>query len=170
MRRPPRPTLFPYTTLFRSDDAERNLRQLTLPVGEVPRALSAIAARAEEELARTLRALADAWDTLQPPRTYSDGLSRLLTEPEGSDPTFLRLVVSQVEGGVPTPRVEGDLAHTESGLLLDLDDTLARVMATFPFGNAVGTLAVVGPSRMRYPAALTIAHEFRTALARPWQE
>lgn len=152
------------------DDAERNLRQLTLPVGEVPRALAAIAARADHELARTLRALADAWDALQPPRTYSDGLSRLLSEPEGSDPTFVRLVVSQVEGGVPTASVADEAARTEAGLLLDLDDTLARVLTTFPFGNAVGTFAVVGPSRMRYPAALTIAHEFRTALARPWHD
>jgi len=78
------------------DDAERNLRQLTLPVGEVPRALVAIAARAEEEMARTLLALASAWSDLQPPRTYSDGLSRLLSEPEGADPTFVRLVVAQV--------------------------------------------------------------------------
>ena len=37
------------------DDAERNLRQLTLPLGEVPRALDAIASHADEELARTCR-------------------------------------------------------------------------------------------------------------------
>jgi len=36
------------------DDAERNLRQLTVPVGDVPRALSTLAAHAGEELARTL--------------------------------------------------------------------------------------------------------------------
>ncbi len=150
------------------DDAERNLRQLTLPVGEVPRALVAIAARAEEEMARTLLALASAWSDLQPPRTYSDGLSRLLSEPEGADPTFVRLVVAQVEGLAPAASVQG-AATPEPGLILDLDDTVARVVAAFPFGTAVGTFTLVGPSRMRYPAALTIAQEFRTALSRPLQ-
>lgn len=150
------------------DDAERNLRQLTLPVGEVPRALVAIAARAEEEMARTLLALASAWGALQPPRVYSDGLSRLLSEPEGADPTFVRLVVAQVEGLAPAASAQ-DATTPETGLLLDLDDMMARVVAAFPFGSAVGTFTLVGPSRMRYPAALTVAHEFRTALARPHQ-
>lgn len=149
------------------DDAERNLRQLTLPVGEVPKALSAIAARAEAELGRTLLGLASAWNALQPARVFSNGLSRLLGEPEASDPSFVKLVVEHVEAT--------DQAHTgntltsahESGLLLDLDDTVARVVVEFPYGNAAGTFTVVGPSRMRYPAAFTVAHEFRSALARP---
>lgn len=152
------------------DDAERNLRQLALPVGEIPRALAAIAARADEELARTLAALASAWNALQPPRTYSDGLSRLLSEPEGSDPTFVRLVVAQVEAGAHAPTAADETTLPDSGLLLDLDDTVARVVTAFPYGNALGTFTLVGPSRMRYPAALTIAHEFRSALARPFQE
>lgn len=149
------------------DDAERNLRQLALPVGQVPRALAAIAARADEELARTLAAVAAAWDSLQPPRTYSDGLWRLLGEPEGSDPTFVRLVVAQVEGVNHAASGGADPAPAEAGLLLDLDDTVAKVVAAFPFGTSHGTFTVVGPSRMRYPTALTVAHEFRTALARP---
>jgi heat-inducible transcriptional repressor len=152
------------------DDAERNLRQLTLPVGEVPRALAAIAARADEELARTLAALAAAWNSLQPPRTYSDGLARLLAEPEGSDPNFVRLVVSQVEGSATVP-VTVDVTHLpESGLLLDLDDAMARVVTAFPYGGSLGSFTLVGPARMRYPVALTIAHEFRSALARPHQD
>lgn len=148
------------------DDAERNLRQLTLPVGEVPRALAAIAARAEYELARTLNAVAAAWNSLQPPRAYSDGLSRLLNEPEGADPTFVRLVVAQVEGAGHGPTLTADDPELDSGLMLDLDDTVARVVTTFPFGHALGTFTLVGPARMRYPAALTVAHEFRNALAR----
>lgn len=154
------------------DDAERNLRQLALPVGEVPRALAAIAARADHELARTLEAVAAAWNRLQPPLTYSDGLSRLLGEPEGADPAFVRLVVSQVERAgstLPPPTTApGDpTTDTETGLHLHLDDAVARIVATFPYGNAVGTFAVVGPARMRYPVALTVAHEFRSALGRP---
>lgn len=148
------------------DDAERNLRQLTLPVGEVPRALTAIAARAEEEMARTLLAVAAAWSTLQPPRTYSDGLSRLLGEPEGADPSFVRLVVAQVEGAAPIATTYDSSEQHAPGLVLDLDDTVARVVAAFPFGSAVGTFTLVGPSRMRYPAALTVAQEFRSALSR----
>ena len=79
------------------DDAERNLRQLTLPLGEVPRALDAIATHADEELARTLQAIAGAWPRLNPPRMFSEGLRQLLAEPESSDPEFIRLVVEQVE-------------------------------------------------------------------------
>lgn len=146
------------------DDAERNLRQLTLPVGGVPRALRAIAANSGDELARTLRALADAWRGLQPPRTFSDGLSRLLGEPEGSDPSFVRLVVAQVEG---VDDASDRLGAADPPLGLQLDDTMARVVASFPFGGSAGTFTLVGPARMRYPAAFTIAQEFRTALARP---
>ncbi len=145
------------------DDAERNLRQLTLPVGAVPQALESIAAGAEDELARTLRALADAWHGLQQPRVYTDGLTRLLAEPEGADPSFVRLVVAQVEAA------EAERAEQAEAppLGLELDDTLARVVAGFPFGGSTATFTLVGPARMRYPAALTIAHEFRTALAGP---
>ncbi len=149
------------------DDAERNLRQLTLPVGEVPRALAAIAARAEAELGRTLLALATAWNALQPARVFSNGLSRLLGEPEAADPAFVKLVVEHVEGEDRSLPVNPLAESHESGLVLDLDEAVARVVVDFPFGNAWGTFTVVGPSRMRYPAALTVAHEFRTALARP---
>lgn len=149
------------------DDAERNLRQLALPVGEVPRALLAIASRESDELARTLRAVAAAWPTLQPPRLYSDGLSHLLSEPEGQDPGFVRLVVAHVEGAGAAPSEPPAPAGGPPELHLDLDETLARVVGTFPFGRAVGALTLVGPARMRYPAALTVAQEFRTALARP---
>lgn len=144
------------------DDAERNLRQLTVPVGDVPRALSTLAAHAGEELARTLQALADAWHRLQAPRVYSDGLARLLSEPEGSDPSFVRLALAQVEG---TEGAEAPAERDAPPLGLELDDTLARVVAGFPFGQATGTFTLVGPARMRYPTALTIAQEFRTALA-----
>lgn len=152
------------------DEAERNLRQLTLKVNEVPRALMAIAAHADDELARTLRGVATAWPTLQPPRVFSDGLSQLLSEPEGSDPTFVKLVIAHVEGaeGVTFP---GTTSTTEwsvpLGLSLELDDTLGRVVANFPFGEGSGSIALIGPSRMRYPEALSVAYEFRTALSQP---
>lgn len=149
------------------DDAERNVRQLALPLGDVPHALSIIAARAEHDLARTLHALADAWGHLQPPRLFSDGLTRLLKEPEGSDPGFVKLVVELVEGMQDSTEPPHLADASGPNLQLRLDDTLAQVVASFPFGNSAGTFTMVGPARMRYPAALTIAQEFRTALARP---
>lgn len=143
------------------DDAERNLRQLDLSVGEAPRALRAAASTAAaEDLGRTLEAVADAWVGLRSPRYFRAGLSRLLEEPEGEDPSFVRLVVEHVEGEEPLPEApEGDLD-------LDLDERLAMVSASFAFGGGRGSLTLVGPARMRYPQALSIAKEFGVALSK----
>jgi heat-inducible transcriptional repressor len=144
------------------DDAERNLRQLTLPLGEVPRALDAIAAHADEELARTLQAIAGAWPRLNPPRMFSEGLRQLLAEPESSDPEFIRLVVEQVE------RAEQPAAAwtTEAQPLgLDLDDAVARITSSFGLGVGMGSLTVLGPARMRYPAAMMVARGVSEALS-----
>ena len=103
--------------------------------------------------------------------------------PEGAEEAtyYENLIVQRLEGGVGLIRINRpdrrnalnqatlkELAHAARGF--DLDDTVARVVTAFPYGNALGTFTLVGPSRMRYPAALTIAHEFRSALARPFQE
>lgn len=152
------------------DDAERNIRQLDLPVRGVPQALRALAANTGTDLRRTLQALAGAWHGLQPPRLFSDGLSRLLCEPEGDDPSFVRTVVAQVEGAASADAPSGVPVTISSGAPLDLhlDDVVAKVVANFPFGGSLGTLSLVGPARMRYPAALTIANEFGSALANPY--
>lgn len=149
------------------DDAERNIRQLDLPLGGVPQALRALAANTSTDLRRTLQALAGAWHGLQPPRLFSDGLTRLLAEPEGDDPFFVRTVVAQVEG-VANSATDPEGSGSSSSALplgLHLDDVVAKVVASFPFGSSLGTFTLVGPARMRYPAALTIAHEFGGALA-----
>ncbi len=142
------------------DDAERNIRQLALSVGEVPTALRSLAANTEPELARTLTAVADAWGGLRSPRLFRDGLSRLLSEPEGRDPAFVRLVVEQIEEAPAEP------VELEDPYAVDLDDHVARISATFGFGASRGVLTVVGPARMRYPRALAIASEFGRALDR----
>ncbi|HEX7041246.1 MAG TPA: DeoR family transcriptional regulator [Trueperaceae bacterium] len=140
------------------DEAERNLRQLDLSVGDAPRTLRAVAATADEDLARTLRAVADAWVGLRSAKLFRAGLGRLLDEPEGEDPSFVRLVVEHVEGEAALPEApEGDIE-------LDLDDRLALVSASFSFGAGRGALTLVGPARMRYPHALSIAREFGRAL------
>ena len=136
------------------DDAERNLRQLTLPLGEVPRALEVIAAHADPELARTLRAVRAAWPRLNPPRLFSEGLRHLLSEPESSNPDFVRLVVEQVERTGAAP---GEWSPDDPGVGLELDEALARVTSGFELGGGVGSLTVVGPARMRYPAAMMVA-------------
>ena len=142
------------------DDAERNLRQLGLSIGEVPKALKAVAATAgDEDLARTLEALGDAWNGLRAPKRFRDGLKLLLGEPEGEDPSFVRLVVEHVEGesaAAGSPR--GDLD-------LELDDKIALVSASFAFGGGHGALTLIGPARMRYPRALSVASEFGRALS-----
>lgn len=136
------------------DDAERNLRQLTLPLGEVPRALDAIAAHADEQLSRTLRAIEAAWPRLNAPRVFSEGLSNLFSEPESHDPEFVRLVVERFEQAEVTAPA-ADLPEGSVGL--ELDDAVARVSSAFELGVGVGSLSVFGPARMRYPAAMMVA-------------
>lgn len=140
------------------DDAERNLRQLTLPVGKVPAALRSLAEGINSELARTLRAVADAWPGLQVPRMFRDGLSRVLSEPEGQDPAFVRLVVEQVEDAVT---MHGDMTGDYN---VTLDDSVAKVSASFGFGSGKGLLTLIGPARMRYRDALAIAGEISQSL------
>ncbi len=153
-------TVDPVPTEDVIDDAERNLRQLSQPLGDVPAALLEIATHAEAELGRTLVALAKAWHDLHPPRVFREGLSQLLTEPEGADPAFVRSALEQLE-------MEAPAAEEEGSLTLELDDRVARVGATFSLGRSTGRLILVGPSRMRYPDALAVAHGFAGALARP---
>ena len=152
------------------DDAERNLRQLGLSIGEVPRALRAVAATAgDDDLARTLEAISDAWSGLRAPKRFRDGLKLLLGEPEGDDPSFVKLVVEHVEGdAVPAGPSGGDglVATSAAGDLdLELDERLAMVSASFAFGGGRGALTLVGPARMRYPRALSVASEFGRALS-----
>src|SRR2546425_9307138 len=49
IRRPPRSTLFPYTTLFRSNAERYKRRQITLPTSADPDAWAAIELRQTEE-------------------------------------------------------------------------------------------------------------------------
>lgn len=142
------------------EDAERNLRQISQPLGEVPAALLDIARRADAELGRTLVALAQAWRDLQPPRVFREGLRQLLTEPEGTDPAFVRSAIERLELDSPPP-------EDDAGLTLELDDRVARVGASFRLGRAAGQLTLVGPARMRYPAALAVAQGLAKALERP---
>jgi heat-inducible transcriptional repressor len=130
-------------------DAESSLRQLTLPVSEIPKALTEIAKHVSEDLARTLRAIADAWPNVNPPRVFSQGLKQVLAEPESADPSFVRRLVNQVE----KPELTEDLEP----LVVVLDESLAQVATRLPFGSSAGSLFILGPTRMRYKDALMIA-------------
>jgi heat-inducible transcriptional repressor len=128
-------------------DAESNLRQLTLPVSEVPKALLEITKRVSEELARTLRAIAESWPSVNPPRLFSQGVKQVLVEPESTNPTFVRKLLEQLEQ--PSP--------TDKELIIVLDESLAQIAARLPFGKSTGSLMLLGPTRMRYKDALMIA-------------
>ncbi len=130
-------------------DAEHNLRQLALPVGDLSEGLSDIARRAEASLADTLRALAAALSHIGPPRLFSQGLRHLLSEPESADPKFVRTVLERVENPETT---------AADDLVIVLDDALAGVTARLPFGGGFGSLTILGPTRMRYRDSLTVAH------------
>lgn len=133
------------------DDAERQLRSLTLPLRSVPDALATLAQHAGPELARTLLALRSAWPTLLPARSASAGLSAVLQEPEANDPQFVRQLIACVEhpdeGVSDTPDDQLDLAF---------DATLARLRARWVSGGAVGQLTLLGPARLRYRPALQV--------------
>lgn len=134
------------------DDAERTLRQLTVPLNEVPAMLRTLAGGADDELRRTLTALADAWPTLHPPEVVSHGLSLLFDEPESRDPAFLRRAALRLEqGGGPAPEsVEGPLG-------LAFDEDLALIGTELSLARGDGRLTLVGPARMRYADAFTVA-------------
>src|SRR5690625_479219 len=136
-----------------SDDvlplAESSLRQLAVPLVEMPQALMALARRESTELGRTLEALARAWPALTPPRLFYGGLGKLLSEPESRNPDFLRLIVEHVE---TPPRDE-----IGSELELQFDEVTARIRTRLNLGPSHAGLTVVGPSRMRYREALQVA-------------
>jgi heat-inducible transcriptional repressor len=136
-------------------DAESNLRQLTLPVSEIPKALLEIAKRVSEDLARTLRAIADSWPSVNPPRIFSQGVKQVLIEPESTNPTFVRKLLEQLE----------QPSTSDKELLIVLDDSLAQIAARLPFGKSMGSLMVLGPTRMRYKDALMIASGVTQMLA-----
>jgi len=139
------------------DDAERQLRQLTLPVAAVPAALMALARAADPELARTLLAIRAAWPAVTPARTVTAGLAGVLQEPEAEDPAFVRLLVERVERpAAEPPRTASDPELDVDGLELAWDETLALVSTHWRSGAAAGGLTLIGPARLRYRPALQV--------------
>lgn len=128
-------------------EVESSLRRLTLPLREVPQALSDIATRAESEVARTYLALAEAWPQMRAPRVFSGGLKHLFSEPEAADPGFVKRVLERVE----TP------GTTAEALALVFEESLALVSAQLELGGSRAGLLLLGPLRMRYPETLMIA-------------
>jgi heat-inducible transcriptional repressor len=146
------------------DGAERQLRQLTLPVAAVPLALTELARGAEPELARTLLAIRAAWPAVSPPRTIVAGLTGVLQEPEANDPAFVRLLVDRVErpwSGIGTDDPDEDVAEE---LALAWDEALALVRARWRAGATHGHLTLVGPARLRYGPALQVVGGVTSAL------
>ncbi len=145
------------------DEAERSLRRIARSLGELAGELRTMAGRTvDPELARTLRALAEAWPAIHPPVVVSDGLRHLLGEPEAHDPAFVRRAVARVEGEAAPIDAETAPKQAPAPLRLRLDDTMAQVVARVPLAPApgphlAGTLTLIGPARMRYPAALMVA-------------
>lgn len=132
-------------------DAESSLRQLTVPLGELPRGLADLAKRTEAALSSTLRALASALAQRVPARLYAQGVSKVLAEPESADPNFVRLLLERLEHpGAPPGEAQS--------LQVALERDLASVSACLPFGSVLASLMIVGPSRMRYRETLAVAH------------
>lgn len=149
------------------DDAERNLRQLTLPLREVPAALRRLAADADSELARTLGAIAGAWPAVTPQRSARAGLRNLFDEPEARDPDFIRLVVEHVETPEPAQGTRGDETAPGASIELHVGDALAQVRSGLCFGSSRASLALLGPARMRYWATVRVAGGLAAVMAEP---
>lgn len=146
------------------DDAERQLRQLTLPVAAVPAALDALARDAEPELARTLRAIRRAWPAVTPPRAVAAGIASVLHEPEAQDPAFVRLLIERVERPWHGTAQDALGDHRDDDLDLAWDDALAMVRTRWRAGTAAGGLLLIGPSRLRYRPALQVVDAVRRAV------
>lgn len=136
-------------------EVERGLRSLTLPLREVPDALTDIATRTDDGTARTYRALAEAWPQMRAPRVFSGGLKHLFREPEAADPSFVKRVLERLE--TPEPSAEP--------LALVFEESLALVSAQLALGNSRAGLLLLGPLRMRYPETLMIARGVTETLA-----
>ena len=133
-------------------EAESSLRQLTVPISEVPTALRSLSQHANDDMSRTLEALAQAWPAVIPPRLFTQGLNNLLSEPESSDPSFVRTLIEHIEN----PDLSAE--KISDTLMIFVDEHLSHVNARLPFGNSAGALALIGPTRMRYKDALMIAY------------
>lgn len=141
------------------DDAERLLREMALPVDAMPAALRQRARDLGRELRRTLDALADAWPALHPAELVSHGLSLLLDEPESRDPSFVRRAAHWLErGSAGEHRPRGPLG-------LDFDEDVALIGADLAWRRGAGRLTLVGPARMRYALAFSVAHGIGRSLA-----
>ncbi len=141
------------------DDAERLLREMALPVDAMPAALRQRARDLGRELRRTLDALADAWPALHPAELVSHGLSLLLDEPESRDPSFVRRAAHWLErGSAGEHRPRGPLG-------LDFDEDVALIGADLAWRRSAGRLTLVGPARMRYALAFSVAHGIGRSLA-----
>lgn len=146
------------------DDAERNLRQLTLPLRQVPEALRRLATDADPELARTLLAIAAGWREVTPQRSARAGLRHLFDEPEARDPDFVRLLVERIEA----PRADGDDdAPPAEAVELRLDEGVAQVRSGLRLGAGSATLTLLGPARMRYWATVQVAGGLAALMAEP---
>lgn len=139
-------------------EAESSLRQLTVPVGKVPEALCDIAKRSNHDVARTFEALRDCWSTMIAPQRFQQGLSKVLAEPESSDPEFVRSLLERIEHPPAT-------GHHDPVVIV-LDGALALVAAPLPLGAGRAELWLLGPMRMRYPEALTVAQGVSEMVAR----
>jgi heat-inducible transcriptional repressor len=142
-------------------DAEASLRQLALPIRELPQGLADLAKRTEEALAQTLTALSSALARANPPRLFSQGLRYVLAEPESADPNFVRLLLERVE----RPSAQ---APSAPALHIALEADLASISTCLPWGGA--HLTILGPSRMRYREALTVAGGVAGAVAQKFGE
>lgn len=134
------------------NEAERVVRQLGVRLREVPRALRGRARQADDELGRTLDAIASAWPTLYPPEVVSHGFSLLFDEPESRDPAFLRHAARRLEEGAGVA-----LAPLDGPLGLRFDGGLALIGAELAVARGRGRLTLVGPARMRYGDAFAVA-------------
>ena len=147
------------------ESAERTLSRLKEPFEDLPQMLEYHANNSEGDEAATFDALAQAWPRLNPPRLFAQGLSNLLSQPEGSDPDFMRRVVGHMEKSNASAEandlIESSSFHDdylESDFVsIKHDDTLAFVTSSIALRSSQANLVFLGPMRMRYPDVLMLA-------------
>ncbi len=92
---------------------------------------------------------------------YREGTGAMLSEPEAEDPAFVRCALSALEFPPEDPLTPPGGVNVRVGEI----EGLALVQAGFAEGSLRGELTLVGPMRMRYKEALSVAYSLSQALS-----
>jgi heat-inducible transcriptional repressor len=142
--------------------AEQAVRELKAHVREMPNKLLMLEQQTSPGISRLLKALRERWGETVQGVNYSSGASQMLSEPESRDADFLRGVLEMLERPNSS---HASLPPGSVNLAVDDPNGISAVQVGFRSSVGVGNVAIVGPTRMRYPQAISVAKAVSDALS-----